>query len=292
MAEGRIAELKRRGVVAVGGPEAGKFLNDLVTNDLDKISTGGAGYGGLLTPQGKVLFDFFVFRDGERFLFDIKRELAAEFARRLTFYRLRAKVDIADVSTGFRVAAAWGGGAAPVLAGLVAADPRLDDLGYRAIVPVDGQIAAPGFEPADEDAFDAWRIGLGVPEGGIDFAFGETFPHDADMDQLRGVDFGKGCYVGQEVVSRMEHRGTARRRLIRAAAPAALAAGVPITAAGRSVGTVGSSANGNALALVRLDRAKEAMDAGTALMSGETPVTLTLPSWARFGWPAGPAAED
>ncbi|MEO8667233.1 MAG: folate-binding protein [Bauldia sp.] len=292
MADGWIAELKRRGVVAVGGPEAGRFLNDLVTNDLDKIAPGGAGYGGLLTPQGKVLFDFLVFRDGDRFLFEIKRDLAADFARRLTFYRLRAKVEIADLSAERQVVAAWGGAASPELAGLVAPDPRLAGLGYRAIVGASGDISAPGYALGDEGSYDAWRIGLGVPEGGVDFPFGESFPHDADMDQLGGVDFGKGCYVGQEVVSRMEHRGTARRRLIQANAPGALAAGDPITAAGRPIGTVGSTADGTAIALVRLDRAKEAMDAGTALMAGSTAVTLTLPGWARFGWPAGAAAED
>jgi folate-binding protein YgfZ len=292
MAEGRIAELGRRGVVAVSGRDSSKFLNDLVTNDLDKIAPGAAGYGGLLTPQGKVLFDFLVFRDSERFLFDVRREVAANFAKRLTFYRLRAKVEIADQSADWRVLAAWGGNEAPGVAGLVSVDPRLAALGYRALVAGEGPIIAPGYAATDEDAYDAWRVGHGVPEGGIDFPFGEHFPHDADMDQLGGVDFGKGCYVGQEVVSRMEHRGTARRRLITASAPANLTRGSPITAEGRPIGTIGSAAEGRAVALVRLDRAKAAIDAGATLVAGDVPVTLVVPGWARFGWPSDTTTQD
>jgi folate-binding protein YgfZ len=292
MAGRRIAGLQRRGVVSVGGDDAHKFLNDLVTNDLDKIPPGGAGYGGLLTPQGKILFDFIVFRHGERFLFDLRRELAADFAKRLTFYRLRAKVDIADISSERRVLAAWGGDAAPILPGVVAADPRLASLGYRAFVDVSAPIAAEGYSPASEVDYDANRIALGVPEGGIDFGFGENFPHDADMDQLGGVDFKKGCYVGQEVVSRMEHRGTARRRLIRVEASAPVAPGTAITAGERPIGTIGSATDGSAIAMVRLDRAREAMDAGTGFRAGTTAVALMLPDWARFGWPTGAATGD
>jgi folate-binding protein YgfZ len=291
MANGRISELKRRGVVSVGGADAGRFLNDLVTNDLDRIAPGGAGYGGLLTPQGKILFDFIVFRDGERFLFDVRRELAGDFAKRLTFYRLRAKVEIADLSAERRVIAAWGSDDRPDLGGLVATDPRLSALGYRSIIATSDPVSAADFHPATEAEYDAHRIALGVPEGGVDFRFGENFPHDADMDQLGGVDFKKGCYVGQEVVSRMEHRGTARRRLIRAEATAPLMAGAAITAGDRPIGALGSAADGAAIALVRLDRAKEAMDAGTAVQAGGTPVTLRLPDWARFTWESG-AGED
>src|SRR5689334_20489265 len=183
MANGRIAELQRRGVVSVGGVDAHKFLNDLVTNDLDKIAPGAAGYGGLLTPQGKILFDFIVFRDGEQFLFDLHRGLAADFAKRLIFYRLRAKVDVANVSDARRVVVSWGSEVPPTLEGIVAVDPRLPALGYRGIVPASAPIVAQGYEAASEAAYDAHRIGLGVPEGGLDFGFGENFPHDADMDQ-------------------------------------------------------------------------------------------------------------
>jgi folate-binding protein YgfZ len=290
MAQGKIAELSRRGVVAVGGPDAETFLNDLITSDVPKAQ-GTAAFAGLLTPQGKILFDAIVFRDGERLLFDLPRALAADFAKRLTFYRLRAKVEIADLSDERIVVAAWGNGA-PILDGPVAPDPRLAELGHRAIVPA-GADMAPDFSEATAADYDAHRISLGVPEGGIDFAFGEGFPHDADMDQLHGVDFKKGCYVGQEVVSRMQHRGTARRRFVMATGSGTLPPpGSPVNAGDRALGTLGSSVGTSGLALVRLDRAKEAMDAGVAIDAGAIRVALTLPQWATFTWPTAVTADE
>ena len=290
MSKGRIAELSRRGVVAVRGPDAAKFLNDLVTSDVPE-APGGAAFGALLSPQGKILFDFIVFRDRDGFLFDLPKPAVADFVKRLGFYRLRAKVEIADLSNEREVVAAWGSDVAPILDGPVAADPRLAALGFRAIVPGGADMAA-DYEEAGAADYDAHRIALGVPEGGVDFAYGEPYPHDTDMDQLAGVDFTKGCYVGQEVVSRMQHRGTARRRFVRVSASAALPAlGMPLTAGGKALGTLGSSAPGDGLALVRLDRAKDALDHGVAIMAGDVPVTLALPEWAKFGWPAGPAED-
>jgi folate-binding protein YgfZ len=288
MDQGRIAELSRRAVVAVRGAEAEKFLNDLVTSDVTAISAGAAAYGGLLTPQGKILFDFIVFREEDGFLIDIPRAAVADFVKRLGFYRLRAKVEIAEDDR--RVMAAWGSDRPPAVAGLVAADPRLPALGFRIIA--EEAAAAPGFEPASEADYDAHRIALGVPEGGVDFAFGEAFPHDADMDQLAGVAFDKGCFVGQEVVSRMEHRGTARRRIVhvRAASPIP-PAGAEITAGDRPVGTIASSADHAGLALVRLDRAREAIDTGVPLMARGMPVEVEIPEWARFKWPESAGQE-
>jgi folate-binding protein YgfZ len=271
---GRIAELSRRGVVAVGGADAEKFLDDLMTSDMPKAD-GAAAYGGLLTPQGKVLFDFIAHRDGAGYLFDLPQPLVADFVKRLTFYRLRAKVDIAALADR-KVAVSFGADAAAI----GAADPRLAALGFRAIVT--GPVAA----TASAADYDAHRIALGVPEGGIDFAFGEAFPHDADMDQLRGVDFAKGCYVGQEVVSRMEHRGTARSRVVPVAfnGPAP-EPGAAVTAAGKPVGTLGSAAAGRALALLRLDRAGEALAGGEPLVAGAVTLRLVKPDWARFAFP-------
>jgi tRNA-modifying protein YgfZ len=290
MANGRIAELSRRGVVSVGGPDSVKFLNDLITSDVP--AKGKAAYGGLLTPQGKVLFDFLIFRDGERFLFDLPKAAVADFIKRLTFYRLRAKVEIADLTNERSAVAAWGAAEAPRLDGPVAVDPRLATLGFRAVV-LSGANMAPDFAEASVADYDAHRIQLGVPEGGTDFAFGDSFPHDADMDQLNGVDFTKGCYVGQEVVSRMEHRGTARRRFILAKGAGALPPmGTPIMAGEKALGTLGSSVNGEGLALVRLDRAKEAIESGAPISAGAATVILALPMWAKFDWPATTTAED
>ncbi len=292
MDQGRIAELSRRAVVAVSGPEAEKFLNDLVTCDVAAIGPGAAAYGGLLTPQGKILFDFIVFRDVDGFLFDLPRTAVADFVKRLGFYRLRAKVEIADLSDARKVLAAWGTDRPPAVDGLVAADPRIAALGYRIIADRDAAMAAPGFAPATEADYDAYRIALGVPEGLVDFAYGEAFPHDADMDQLSGVAFDKGCFVGQEVVSRMEHRGTARRRIVhvRAASPIP-PAGAEITAGEKPVGTIASSSDHAGLALVRLDRAREAIDTGVPLMARGMPVEVEIPEWARFEWPAAAGQE-
>src|SRR4051812_23586377 len=289
MSDARFVVFARRGVVAIGGADARKFLNDLITSEIGRTDAGGAAYGGLLTPQGKILFDFIVFADGERFLFDLPVALVPDFVKRLTFYRLRAKVEIADLSAERGVLAAWGRDH-PVIDGIVAADPRLAELGYRAIVPKEA-VALANHALASEAEYDAHRIGLGVPEGGIDFAFGDAFPHDADMDQLAGVDFDKGCYVGQEVVSRMEHRGTARRRIILAKGNG-LVPGTEITAGGKPLGQIASAASGQGLALVRLDRAKAAIDQGQPILAGENPLALILPPWARFAWPRAEAATE
>lgn len=286
MSDGRIAVLERRGVVAVGGADAEKFLNDLVTADISRAGPGQAVFAALLTPQGKILFDFIVLRDSDRFLFDLPRAHVADFVKRIGFYRLRAKVTVEDVSAETQVIAIWGPEGVRHIDGMAAPDPRLAALGWRMIVPADQPPVMQGFAAAGEADYDAHRIPLGIPEGGVDFAFGDAFPHDTDMDQLAGVDFGKGCYIGQEVVSRMEHRGTARRRFVIASADGSLPApGTEVTAGGKALGSLGSSAGDIALALIRLDRAKEAIDAGTPILAGATTLSLTIPGWAGFGWP-------
>ncbi|ADZ71752.1 YgfZ/GcvT domain-containing protein [Polymorphum gilvum] len=294
MTAARYALLASRGVVEVGGPEAHHFLQNLITCDMDKAAETGAGYGALLTPQGKILFDFLILKDGERYLLDTPRAAVADLVKRLVFYRLRARVEIADRSEDLAVAALWGTDEAPSGAGSAVRDPRLPVLGFRLVGPREGlarTLAAAGAEDAGEAGWQAHRIRLGVPEAGADFALGDAFPHDADMDQLSGVSFRKGCYVGQEVVSRMEHRSTARRRVVKVSGQQPLPeAGTPITADGRPVGTLGSSTGGDGLALVRLDKVKAALDNGVSLECGAVPLAVALPEWARFGWPE--AASD
>jgi folate-binding protein YgfZ len=291
MRTGQIAVLTSRGVVGVGGPDAGRFLDSVFTSDASKAGAGRAVYGGLLSPQGKILFDFIVFAEPGGFLIDIRRDLLADFVSRLGFYRLRARVEIAELSAARAVVAAWGGEAPPDLDGPVAPDPRLPSLGYRAVVS-SGTANPLGYAGATEADYHAHRIGLAVPEGGVDFAFGEAYPHDADMDQLGGVDFGKGCYIGQEVVSRMEHRGSARRRIVAVRGGQLPPAGTVIAAGERPVGSMGSSADGRGLALVRLDRAREAAEAGVPLMAAGAPVELSIPAWAGFGWPAAERSDQ
>jgi tRNA-modifying protein YgfZ len=272
-----IALLPDRGVVAVSGPDARKLLQGLLTNDVAGLETSPAIHAGLLSPQGKILFDFLVVKATDGVLLDVSRAHASDLVKRLTLYKLRADVTIRDVSNDHAVLAAFGAGAR--LDTLIAyPDPRLAELGWRAIVRT-GEIPSAA---APETAYHAHRIALGVPEGGRDFVFGDTFPHEALFDQLHGVSFTKGCYVGQEVVSRMEHRGTARKRVVPVIADVALEQGTPVKAGEIEIGTVGSVCGPRGLALLRLDRAGEAEAKSLALTAGGIPVRIELPAWARF----------
>jgi folate-binding protein YgfZ len=277
------ALLHDRGVVLVEGPEARTFLDGLVTCDIDRVAPGQARFGALLTPQGKILFDFIIAQDPEgRYWLDVAKDKAADLTKRLGFYKLRAKVTVEDRSDAMVVTAGWAGAVEPVGA-LVVPDPRLPALGWRAIAPA-GAAATPNGEAA---AYEAHRIALGVPAGGRDFAFGDAFPHEALMDQLAGVDFDKGCYVGQEVVSRMQHRGTARTRIVPLLYSDGTAAepGAEVTAGERAIGTAGSAAGARGLATIRLDRAKDALEAGETIRAGGRPVRIEKPDWVRFEVP-------
>ena len=290
----KAALLPDRGVVKVAGDNARNFLNGLFTADIGAVTHDEPRFGALLTPQGKILVDFIVVAErGEAgFLFDCPRTLAQTLVDKLNFYKLRAKITAADLSDTRAVLAAWdGAGAAP---GPCDPDPRLAALGWRAIIaPDQAGEAARGLaaELLDAEHYEAHRIALGVPRGGLDFSYGDAFPHEADMDQLNGVDFAKGCYVGQEVVSRMEHRATVRTRVVPVAYEGGAAPGEPVTAGDKSVGTMGSSAKGRALALLRLDRVADALAAGTPILCGGATLRLVKPEWARFPWPGAKAAE-
>src|SRR6195952_3140601 len=256
----KAAFLPDRGVVKVGGEAARDFLNGLVTTDVGLIQPGLGRFGALLTPQGKIVVDFLITEvpsgHGGGFLIDCARALAQGLADKLGFYRLRAKVQVENLSDSLGVLAAWDGDPA-MKPDLTFADPRSEKLGRRILVPAE---LAPkvanliGADLVDSALYDAHRIACGVPRGGIDFMYGDAFPHETNMDRLRGVDFDKGCYVGQEVVSRMQHRGTAPpRRVRRILAARAPEGGVVIVAGNKPVGTMGSSAGGLGLALVRTD---------------------------------------
>ncbi|MGN6117103.1 MAG: CAF17-like 4Fe-4S cluster assembly/insertion protein YgfZ, partial [Nitrobacter sp.] len=221
--------------------------------------------------------DFFVVPAGDGFLLELAKAKADNLVQRLGFYKLRAQVDIAN-DPSFAVAATWG--ALPRLpdGAFSYADSRLPARGHRILLPAGTSRGDLGWTLAAEDQYHARRIELGVPEGGRDYAFGDTFPHEALFDQLAGVDFNKGCFVGQEVVSRMEHRGTARTRIVRVVLDdGAAEAGTAVLAADKSVGVMGSSAAGHGLALLRLDRAADAFDAGIPLIAGGIPIRLADP---------------
>jgi folate-binding protein YgfZ len=286
------ALLPDRGVVKVTGEDARQFLNGLISNDMDKVGPAAARYAALLTPQGKIIVDFIVAEalpeDGGGFFLDCPRPLAAALTEKLNFYKLRAKVLVEDLSAALGVMAVWEGTATSDY-GLSYADPRLSALGTRSMLPPDlaAEAAADiGASLAEPAAYEAHRIALGVPRGGEDFAYGNTFAHEADLDQLNGVDFDKGCYVGQEVVSRVEHRSSARSRIVPIAYDEfAPSSGLPVMAGEKEVGTLGSTAKGRGLALLRLDRVADALAAGTPLTCGNMPIRLVKPEWMKFAWP-------
>ncbi|MET0707749.1 MAG: folate-binding protein [Tardiphaga sp.] len=275
----KAAFLPDRGVVKLSGDDARGFLNNLVTSEIEVVTPGTARFGALLTPQGKIIVDFLVTEapagHGGGLLIDLPRDLAQPLATKLGFYKLRAKVTVENLTDSLGVLAVWDG--EPSLKpDLTYSDPRNAELGFRILVPADfaeKTAAMLGAELVDEAAYEAHRIAVGVPRGGVDFAYGDAFPHEANMDRLKGVDFDKGCYVGQEVVSRMQHRGTARARIVGVIMDGhAPAPGSEIRAGDKPIGTMGSSADGRGLALIRTDRATDALDAAAPFLAGDAPI--------------------
>ncbi len=295
----KAALLPDRGVVKVAGDGARNFLHGLLTADMLALQPGAARFCALLTPQAKIIVDCLVAeapaKDGGGFFVDVPQTHAPALVDKLNMYKLRAKVMVEDLSETLGVLAAWDGDGTTAY-GLCYADPRLPALGLRVMLPPHRAAAAAGDFGAHvvgADAYEAHRIALGVPRGGVDFAYGDAFPHETDMDQLGGVDFGKGCYVGQEVVSRMEHRGTARTRAVPVRySGTAPAPGTPITAAGRQVGTMGSAADGRGIALLRLDRVADALSNRQPLLADAAAIALVKPDWARFAFPGDTEAAE
>ena len=286
----KAALLPHRSVLEVAGDDRVSFLQGLVTNDVESLAEGEARFAGLLSPQGKILFDFFIVSVGDTFLIDCPTECSADLAKRLTLYRLRAKVTIADVSDRWRVGAAWGDGAADwaeASAAVAYPDPRLPALGVRLLIRLPDQ---PKFSASLAD-YEANRVALAVPEGGKDYVYGDAFPHEACFDLLHGVSFKKGCFVGQEVVSRMQHRGTARTRVLALSAKQPLPqGGADILVDGFSVGRLSSVAGVQGIALARVDRVKEALAKGQIFTAGGMPVELVAPAWATYSLDCEPAA--
>jgi hypothetical protein len=303
------ALLSDRGIVKVFGADARRFLHGLLTADIESMTEATPRYAALLTPQGKIVADVLVVREapqGQCFLLDCEGTLVASLIAKLNFYKLRAKVTVDAAGDAAAALALWDESAAGASSAKEPpahapgppwfVDPRLAALGWRAIAPpglAADMARAQSAELVDEGTYEAHRIALGVPRGGRDFAYGDAFPHEADMDQLNGVDFDKGCYVGQEVVSRMEHRATVRSRVvpvrIEGVAPAP---GTPVVAGDKTVGATGSTADGRGLALLRLDRVADAMGAGLSLAAGKASLHPVRPDWAGFAWPFGAKATE
>jgi folate-binding protein YgfZ len=281
--------MPERAVIAVAGQDAAHFLHNLLTANVERLQPGSGTLAALLTPQGKIIADMLVFNASDEtdplYLIDVAQAFAEDLAARLVKYRLRAAVtiDVLGPPVAVRVCLDC-----PAIAGETFysfADPRDAALGQRLYGPADELAAATaGYGLAPPEAWHARRVALGIPEAGKDYVALDAFPHEANLDQLGGVDFRKGCYIGQEVVSRMEHRGTARTRALAARLlnGFGVAGGAEVTAGERVIGKVGESYGDRSVAIVRLDRLAEAEAAGQTVAAGGVPVELALPAHARF----------
>lgn len=259
-----------RVVFAVRGPEWAAFLQNLLTADIDRLESEPALYAGLLNAQGKLISDFILWKAEDGVWIDVNASRAEDLRRRLTLYKLRAKVEIGPVEEGLGVFS----GAAPG-ARASAADPRLEALGPRSIAPAPAP--APDAEP---EAYRQARIALGAPDLAHDADVEEVFALEALFEEFDGVGFQKGCFVGQENVSRMKRRATTRRKFCPVVYEGpALAYGEEITAGPASLGAVRSAEPGRAIALIRLDRALEAQSKGEVLTAGGRAVRLAPPVW-------------
>lgn len=266
--------LDDRSLLRITGADAEAFLQNLITTDLVALAADEARPGALLTPQGKIMFDFMIWRDGAGFVIETDAGQSDALLKRLTMYRLRAAVEIAAAEQQ-GVTVVWHEDGT---------DGYADSRFAKAGVALRRRAGSHGENAAGE--YDAARIAAGVPRSGIDFALQDAFPHDVLMDFNGGLSFRKGCYVGQEVVSRMQHRGTARRRLVLVSADLDLpATGTPLLTNGKPIGTLGSVSGKHGLAIVRIDRAGEAMAGDTPILVAEIAVTLALPAWSGLAFP-------
>jgi folate-binding protein YgfZ len=288
------ASLPDRALILISGPDAEHFLQNILTTDLDALKSGVAKPGALLAPQGKILFDFLISRTGtDGFRLDCRADIADDFVRRLMLYRLRAKAEISKQEQVF-VIVEWQSDSGASQADSTASENDSTVVDTRFAPPARVMRHYGNVAPAEDDiaGWHAFRAAQGIAESGADYTLGDAFPHDVLLDQTGGVGFKKGCYIGQEVVSRMQHRGTARRRVLIAAAERHLPpAGTEILANGRAVGVLGSVAGITGMAIARIDRVKEAMDAGMPLEADGVPLTLTIPAFATFTFPQDTAAE-
>lgn len=284
MSSVKIARLTDRGVVRIDGADGEKLLQSLVTNEIEGLSAGESRFAGLLSPQGKILFEFFIVRTETGYLLDVAAAKTADLVKRLMMYKLRADVAISDVSAEFAVYAVWDDGAAALTATRTCihfADPRHPSIGIRWLMqsppPPDAQVV----ELAHLD-YDALRVRLGVPEAGKDFDFGDAYPHEADFDLFHGLSFTKGCYVGQEIVARMQNKTIVRKRVVKISAAAPLTTGAEIRIGEITIGRVGTVDGMHGLALIRLDRAVEAQDKNQVLKAGHTAIEVDAETLSRY----------
>jgi hypothetical protein len=298
MADTRFTLLDDRGILAVGGADRRSFLQGLVSNDVDKVTPARARYSALLTAQGKYLHDFMMVEADEAILLDGEAARLADLRRRLSIYRLRAKVSIEE-RPDLAVAAVFGGSALaafdlpgepgvvrPFALGIGFVDPRLPALGVRCILPrtsAKAVLAAAGLVETRFEDYDRLRLALGIPDGSRDLVPDKSILLEAGFDELNGVDWDKGCYIGQELTARTKYRGLIKRRLvpIRIDGPSP-ASGTIVYADGRDVGEMRSSRDGRGLALLRIDALGH-----QRLTAGDAVVVPDTVHWMRIGADSG-----
>lgn len=274
--------LPDRAFIAIGGVDAEHFLQGLITTDIAALESGVCMTGALLTPQGKIMFEFLISRAQDGFIAELAADQADAFAKRLAMYKLRAGVTIERLP-GNAATVSWD---QAIPEGAIA-DGRF----RRAGVALHRWRGASG--AADASAYRALRIAHGIAEAGSDFPLQDAFPHDALYDLSGAVSFRKGCYVGQEVVSRMQHRSTARRRVVIVEAGSPLPQpGTALTVNDREIGRLGSVAGNQGLAIARIDRIGEALTQGEDILAGEIAVSVRLPAWSGIEFPAGPGEAE
>lgn len=299
MSETLYALLPDRAVIRVSGPDRVSFLQGLVSNNIETISPEKSGYGALLSPQGKFLFDFFVYhQDEDSLLIECERgengERAAELFKKLRMYKLRAKAELTDVSDSYDVIAVFGkdalsslsldatpGATAHMADGIKAVDPRLAAMGARVLLPKNAlaEMAAIGAEESDVETYHQMRVMLGIPNGSEEMEVDKSILLESGFEELGGVDFKKGCYMGQELTARTKYRGLVRKRLlpVRIDGPAPNT-GTPIMNGDKEAGIIRSVHGEFGLALVRLERVDDDAD----LRAGDAKVTVSVPDWVQL----------
>ncbi len=295
------ATLPQRGLLGLGGPDAIEFLQNLISNDVARLGPDTSLYGLLLTPQGKFLHDFFIARlpqavDGVDLVLDCEGGRIDDLERRLTMYRLRSEVTIANLSDRYTVAAAFGNGALqalslsaeagdtkPIGGGIAMTDPRLSEMGARVIVPMGdlpGVLTDAGFTEAKLADYDRMRLSHGVPNSSDDMAVEKAFPLEAGLDDLNAIDFKKGCYVGQELTARTHYRGTIRKRLFRVDVDGPTPEpGTPVTLEGVKAGVMRSGQDGIAMAMLRLEQVAESEKTGAHFAAGNARLRAVTQPW-------------
>lgn len=299
MSETFYALLSDRAVIRVSGPDRVSFLQGLVSNNIETITATKSGYGALLTPQGKFLFDFFVYQqDEDSLLIECERgkngERAAELFKKLRMYKLRAKAELSDVSESYNVLAVFGkdalsslsldaapGTTARIADGIKAVDPRLSDMGARVILPKNAlaEMAAIGATESDAESYHKLRVTLGLPNGSEELEIEKSILLENGFEELGGVDFKKGCYMGQELTARTKYRGLVRKRLLPIKIDGdAPAAGTAIMNGDKEAGIIRSVHGDSGLALIRLERISDDAE----LIADGAKITVSVPGWVQL----------